>query len=215
MGPRKDPAQKTIEFGQEEQPAWAKRLEEKLISMEERLVKISEVTDAVAVLDGRVAEIERRSEEKIKLLENRLNEFEFHQRKYNLIFFGLAPSENAEETVRAFLRDDLDLADAGKMPFQHCHPLPARDNGQPIIVRFGSFKDKEKVLKNLKNLRGKNKKVSVSTDLPRPLRERRKALGRKAKALRESGKAVRVVERGQEVRLEQRVDGRWRKIDED
>jgi hypothetical protein len=211
MGPERDQNQKTLEFANmEDQPVWAKKMEERLTA------KFDEVTESVSMLDQRVAEVERKAEEKIRKLEDCLNEFEFHQRKYNLIFFGLPTTDRpAEEKVRAFLREDLELDGVDAMPFQHCHPLPAKDGrGQPIIVRFGRFNDKETVLKNLKTLKGKNKKITVTTDLPRQQRDLRRSLREKAKTLRDTGKFVRVIERGREIRLEQKVDGRWRLLDE-
>jgi uncharacterized protein YdiU (UPF0061 family) len=208
MGPKgKDASQKTLnDFGAEEQPQWAKKMEERLG------VKFDQVAESVTVLEARLQSVEQRSEAKLKALESRLTEMEYHSRKYNLIFFGLEDQGgNAEKAVRTFLRTSLEIESADNMAFNHVHPLPAgRQGPPPIIARFSRFPDRERVLRSLGKLRGKGNKVTVATDLPKPMREKRQAMLEKVRAARQANpnKIVRLVERAQEIRVEEKVGGR-------
>jgi pyruvate-formate lyase-activating enzyme len=74
------------------------------------------------------------------------------------------------------------------------------------------FKDRERVLRALAKLRGKNKNVTVRTDLPKEVREKRKNLFQQLHAIRQDNKntIIRVAERGQTIRLEEKKpNGRW------
>jgi hypothetical protein len=215
MPPKRDAGQKLLEFqGPDGQPLWAEKMEERLAE------KFASVAESVHVLDQRLTDLDLKTQNKIKGIEDRLADFEYHQRKYNLIFFGLQEvnPQNAEEKVRKFISRELEIDNTTTtMPFQNCHPLPARGRGQPVIVRFCCFQDKEKIQKNLPKLRGKNIKVTVMSDLPRQLREKRRALWERVKAVRAQnpGKIVRIAERGQEIRVEEKVEGKWTQMNLD
>jgi hypothetical protein len=213
MGPKKDgqdKQQKILDFNNaEDQPAWARNMENRLTS------KFNEVTESVRLLELRMAQGEKETEQKFRKVEERMDDFEFHQRKYNLLFFGLPDQIPAERAVKKFLKEDLGMAEADSILLQHCHPLPAGRNGtKPVIARFVCFADRDKVLRALPKLRGKGVKVSVSTDLPRRLRMKRAELLNEMRDMRktDSSRVLRVVERGQEVRIEEKKGGTWNKI---
>jgi hypothetical protein len=135
---------------------------------------------------------------------------EFHNRKYNLLFFGLPSEGSADSKVRQFLAKDLDL-EADTILFHHCHPLPAgKDGKQPVIVRFVRFQDKEKVLRALPKLRGKQSRVSVITDLSKSLRQKRAELQTRMREMKraDGSRVLRVIERGQIIRMEERKGGK-------
>lgn len=191
-------------------PAWARKLEEKLDQMEERLVgRFEGLQEALNMQDSRISDVDAKTERRCRDLEERMTDAEFHQRKYNLLFFGLKTTHaECERQVKEFMTSDLEIADADSMLFQHCHPLPP---GTTVIVRFVQFKDRERVLRSLAKLRGKNKKITVRTDLPKEMREKRKTLYQQLQALRQDKtKVMRVAERGQTIRLEEKTkQGKW------
>jgi cell division protein ZapA (FtsZ GTPase activity inhibitor) len=217
MPPRKDTTKDkdnnttriTDYISEDQPPVWARKLEEKLEQMEERLVgRFQNLQEVINMQDHRIANIETKTAKRCQDLEERMTDAEFHQRKYNLLFFGLktTPTE-CEKQVKEFMTSDLEIADAESMLFQHCHPLPP---GTTVIVRFVQFKDRERVLRSLAKLKGKNKKVTVRTDLPKDMREKRRNLHQQMQELKkDTNKIMRVAERGQTIRLEEKKNGKW------
>lgn len=210
MPPRKeqDRNQKTLELSSpDEQPSWARNMESRLSA------RFDQVCESVSILETRIDRIETETDDRFKKFQSQMEEYEFHQRKYNLIFFGLKDElKPAETRVKEFLERDMEMTSAKNMLFQHCHPLPAqRDSTRPVIVRFVSFSDKEAVLRNLSRLKGKSCKVSVVTDLPKTMRDKRNELRKEMRAMKEKdgGRILRVAERGQAVRIEEKKAGKW------
>jgi hypothetical protein len=208
MGPRRDPKdssnssqQQITTFTTEDQPVWAKRMEEKILE------RIDDVTSQMSSHAEELAKLKAQTQEKF-------NDLEYHQRKYNLLIFGLnskiSSTEDCEEVVRTFFEKDLELgAEVSNMIFHNCHPLK-----KGCIVRFVRFRDKERVLKSLGKLRGKNMKVSVRTDLPKDLREKRTQLLQKVFDLRRNNpdRVLRVAERGMNIQIEEKTAGKWSKL---
>ena len=64
-------------------------------------------------------------------------------------------------------------------------------------------------MRSLPKLRGKGKKISVVTDLPKPLREKRSMLSKTVGDGRKRGESLRLRERGQNVWIEELKDGNW------
>ena len=218
MGPKKHNQQITEHYERQDdqQPQWAKRMEERITS------KFDDLQQSIAMTDDRVTKLEKELEEKIKKVERYQEEREFHDRKLNLLIFGLevkagASGDEAEQKVRDFFNSDLELdnTDPGSMLFQACHPLPSPRPTKPVIVRFVKMADRERVLRALPKLKGKKKPISVRTDLPPTLRQKRAELEKKRKELRadNSSRVIRVVERGQMIQLEEKKSGAWVKID--
>jgi hypothetical protein len=191
-------------------PAWAKQLEENIVGR---------LQETINFQDGRITELHKTTQEGFKRFDERMEDFEFHTRKFNLLFFGLNYEGNneCEAAIRKFIREDLEIGDRGdRMLFAHCHPLPrSAPNVSASIVRFVQFCDRDLIMKSLSKLRGKGSKVSVRTDLPKKLRERRNALQKELARIRreEKNRTVRLLERGQEIRLEEKKHGNWNKID--
>lgn len=192
----------------DQQPPWAKRMEENIMG------QLTDINASISIVDKRTLDLENRVSE----LERKLNETEFHQRKYNLLFYGLKfQPTDCEEKVRGFIRDDLELGEdvEKSMAFQHCHPLPASGTGTACIVRFVNFRDKDRIMRSLGKLKGKNCKVSVRSDLPKPQREKRKDLLLEMRNLRNEDRSLhlRIAEKGLELHLEKKNSrGRWEKL---
>jgi hypothetical protein len=103
-------------------------------------------------------------------MDEKVGDFEFHTRKFNLLFFGLRyDGKECEAAIRMFIRDGQEIGDRGdRMLFAHCHPLPRSAlTVSASTVHFMQLCDRDLVLKSLSKLRGKGSKVSVRTDLPK------------------------------------------------
>ena len=80
--------------------------------MEENLTqKFQDVRDAITHNDSRLDDLETKTDRRFKEMMDRMDSYEFHDRKYNLLFFGLKIGADCEMTVREFLREDLELGD--------------------------------------------------------------------------------------------------------
>lgn len=174
MPPRKDPAKENAKItglitdyvSDEQPPAWAKKFEEMIGNMETRIVdRIQNLQESMAIQDGWIRDFEEKTEKRCKDIEERMSDAEFHQRKYNLVFLGLTVNQgDCEKRVREFMVSGLEIpeAEAKSMLFAHCHPMP----GSAVIVRFVQYRDRERILKSLSKLKGKQYRVTVRTDLP-------------------------------------------------
>jgi hypothetical protein len=181
----------------EEQPQWAKKLERNILE------ELQKITDKLT-----------REGEEIATLKDSVQDLEFHSRKYNLLLFGLKPQagEDVEKKVLTFFKTDLNIAEAESMMLAACHPLPANAGNSPaIIARFVRLRDRDLVLRSLKNLKGKNRGVTVMTDLPKEAREKRRMLSKCVSEARKRGEAIRLRERGINIWIEELKDGKWLK----
>jgi hypothetical protein len=220
MGPKKDPPKnnpgtnpKIQDYLDDAQPPiWAKKMEDRIVQ------SLREVSDSVASQSERLDDIEKRVDKRFQRLEERLENHEFHQRKYNLLFYGLKlePAVDCEVQVRKFMERDLEMGNTTAIPFANIHPLPPTAGGSACIVRFVAYKDKERILKSLGKLKGKNCGVTVRTDLPPIMRSKRKELLQRMRELKteDRSRTLRVAERGQELFLEEKSGpgGKWKKM---
>ncbi|KAK7092699.1 hypothetical protein V1264_008404 [Littorina saxatilis] len=220
MGPKRDQNKdqesnqnKITSFAGDRPPPWAEKMEERIIE------RISAVTESLEFHAAAVQQLRKDTETFQHETNARFTEFEFHQRKYNLLFFGLKfTPATCEENVRNFMTQELELGEESvkSMIFQNCHPLPSRPDSTACIVRFVRFADKESVLRSLRKLKGKPgaRGVSIRTDLPKELRKTRAELKAKMDGLKRETpeRILRIAERGQEIRIEERKSNRWIKV---
>lgn len=203
--------QSSIEKFTEGEPPWAsalcQRLTERFDAVSEEIKNI--LSETAEELRGRIVDVEQ----KYTFLQDKVEELEFHSRKYNLIVWGLGANyKNCEEKLRDFFKKDLEIDD--EILLQNCHTLPENN----VIVRFVRFSDRERVLRSGRKLKGK--KISMKTDLPPKLRALRVEKHKQVKRMREDNreKMFRVVERGRSVFIEARVKGneqaKWEKLAE-
>ena len=119
----------------------------KLDDMEESIEHNAKITrDIKQKCDQKQSEIEKKLMEKIKLLEDKLKLLEKHDRKYNLLFYGIQETENEKvvDKLRTFFKSDLniDKTTVDNMRFTNGHRIPSKGPGpKPIILRFTSHDD--------------------------------------------------------------------------
>lgn len=173
------------------QPRWAREMEQKILG----------------TLEG-LSQRVKNTEEDVEKVRERTVDLEFHMRKYNILIFGLDMSGHCEDKVVGLFRDVLEIKEP--MLLAACHPIPGRRDGgkdRACIVRFVRLQDKDLVLKSCTKL--KNTKISIMTDLPQEARAKRAELRQNAWNLRKSGLFVRVKERGLNIYLEEKKNGKW------
>ena len=149
---------------------------------------------------------------KIKELNEKLLLLEKHDRKYNLLFYGI-PEERGEylfEKMRQLFLDVLDISvsRADGMFFMNGHRLPSEpaSGPRPVLIKFCSFEDREIVLSNTYKLAGIRRRIL--TDLPVVMKRERGRLAKQAYKIRQDEKLqTRIKEKGLSVWLEVRKDG--------
>ena len=121
---------------------------------------------------------------------------EFHDKKYNLKFYGIEEPtawENnvaTEANIRKFFREALKVPDADNIGIMNAHRLGRMNAAYPrtIIVRFNNIFAKEKVMNKLANLKAYNTtyktNIYVNEHLPDRMASQRKLLIPKMKETR-------------------------------
>lgn len=171
-------------------------LEHKIPSMENSVIL---ATDKLDTLEKSVPDAEKRLNKYITELEKKLVRLEIHDRKNNLLFYGISKSngavnENTESLMRDFLSTEMGLNKswAESLPIVNVHRLPKSNYNTahsvstppPIIMHLVHTKDKELILRATSALRGK--KITVRTDLPPDLKRERGKLANVAYNIRQT-----------------------------
>ncbi|CAC5409871.1 unnamed protein product [Mytilus coruscus] len=117
---------------------------------------------------------------------------EKHDRKYNILINGIDDSktdENVYAITRKLFSEDLhiDNRKANSIPIANAHRVPTHGKGpKPIIVRFLHFGDKQLIMSNAHNLKGK--KIRILDDLPISMKGERFLLSHNAFKIRKKDK---------------------------
>ena len=132
------------------------------------------------------SETEKKLMERIKSLEDKLKLLEKHDRKYNLLFYGIQETENERvvENLRTFFKNDLkiDRNSVEYMRFTNGHRIPSKGPGpKPIILRFTSHDDLNLVLSNSYRLADTKKRILIEL----PLEMKHSILGEMKKSKQE------------------------------
>ena len=126
--------------------------------------------------------------ETLELTERKIVELEDRSRRNNLRIDGTTEKENetwdeCEQEVQPLIKDKLGTA--GNIVIERGHRMKKKGNsenpGKPrtTVCRFLNYKDKTNILKNAKNLKGKN--ISINEDFPHETMELCKELWEKVK----------------------------------
>ena len=133
--------------------------------------------------------------ESIKL---RLLDQETRSRRGNLLFYGIAESENedTDRKVKDFITKELDIPadEANDVVIQRSHRLGRRIPGRKpraIIAALRDEASKVRILKNTHRLAGKV--FGVQQDFPEQIREARKRLWPELKKAKREGRRARIL----------------------
>jgi hypothetical protein len=194
-----------------------KKLDEGFEKVSERVDKLSDKVEVLEVDVDVVKQHQAKDHEKIERMEQELGELrrsllltQVYSRKYHLLLYGVEGFESTPvaciERVRKFATENLKLDEdfAKKLVIRNAHRLQKRDTGPtPIIVVFLYWQQRNTFMRAGRNLAGT--KMSVRTDLPPVLKQRRGQLASKAyKIRRDENVQARVQEKGIDVWVETR-----------
>ena len=156
----------------------------------------------------KLEEAEKRVDEKIKELGNKLLLLEKQDRKYNLLFYGIPQEANERlyDRMRHFFATELGIEKetAQNIHFVNGHRYPTKNKGpNPVIIRFSSWDDRELVLSHAKNLLNTGKRIL--TDRPTKMKIERNRIANIAYQIRKGEELqTRIKDKGLDLYLEVR-----------
>jgi hypothetical protein len=186
------------------------QINERVDKLAERVERIDSEVEDVKTAQKHDRDMLNNMEEELANLRNSLLLSQVYSRKYHLLLYGVTGYETTpHETikrVRKFAEEDLKLEAeyAKRIVIRNAHRLQKRDPGPtPIIVVFLLWEERNSFLKSAKNLAGT--KMSVRTDLPPILKQKRGELASKAYEIRrDENIQARIQERGVDIYIETR-----------
>jgi hypothetical protein len=159
--------------------------------------------------DSVIPSIKGDMDHNLALLNDKLTLMEIHNRKPNLLFYGVEQKEdeNLKDVMRKCWEEDFGVPEELNIAVVHAHRLPRQGQSHgpdPIIVKFVHMEDRDWFLDFAKKRPfNKDKKpVSVYTDLPRDLKRTRAKAAQVAKEMRKDGKQARIRLAGTKIILE-------------
>eukprot|EP00057_Strongylocentrotus_purpuratus_P026860 XP_011681334.1 PREDICTED: uncharacterized protein LOC105446343 [Strongylocentrotus purpuratus] len=207
-----------------------KRFTDLEVSVNFNAAKIREIEDR------KLPEVKDSTQKMMKVLENKIISLEIHNRKSNLLFYGI--NQNEGEDVYKVLKDafaTLGVDNAPTIAIANAHRLPRRGAADqtsqrgpvPIIARFCYMENRNAILAAFDNQQRNRAKATASparaqpqsrltvrTDLPPSLKIRRALLATEAYKMRkEQGLSTKIFVRGTEVCLQSKEKGTSKWID--
>ncbi|XP_070550685.1 myosin-J heavy chain-like [Ptychodera flava] len=179
-------------------------IEERFSELEEKAEKRADelkqglkgVEKELVEANRRITELEAENMElkkKMDKMESQQDYTNGQLRRNNLIFHGIEQSNNesweeSEKKVRDFVSRELDTVVGETIEIERAHRLTkARNNPQPIVVKFNKYKERERILRESRNL-PRESPFKVTEDLPPLVREKRRKLGVFLQAARQDNK---------------------------
>ena len=146
-----------------------------------------ELCDAVGDLQSQCNELQQENQvlrRKLNQLEEKCDSLENESRRNNLLFFGVKKNQNrenweeSEKKVRRIIREALAIWE--DISIERAHRT---NNGSAIIVKLGSFKQKELILRKARLLKSIDnfKDVFIREDFSLTVRQKRRGLKELAK----------------------------------
>ena len=189
---RFDALESKIEFQLRETMHQVKDLEKKLTEVVVAVTSISMDTDKIEkeILPG----MRKNIEEERMLLKMEIEKLNVYVARENVVFLGVPEEgtseepENTEAVIRKLLKGRMKMEneEVDGIEFQRIHRCPATTRPRPIKARLLRYGDKEMIMKNAKHLKGS--KIVVTEDLPKAVREARRAQLPLLKAAKHVGK---------------------------
>lgn len=130
----------------------------------------------------------------LMLQQEKLTELEDRSRMSNLVVFGIDERANeTEDVLRQKVIKEVfeDRLNVKCLSVARIHRLGKRPGKRPVILFFQNYTEKQEVLRNCKKLKGTQ--ISVQNDFSAETLRKRKLLWQSAKAEKEQGKKVALV----------------------
>jgi len=134
------------------------------------------LTSRCRVNEGRLIRLEKRTGD----IHEETLQMNARSMKENLIFQGITETthEDVSNVLWYFLENDLQvqLVDLEKIMINRVHRMGVKGNYTRAIVANINDEGRNVIWKHVKNLKGKDSKISVCTQLPRELAERKRQM---------------------------------------
>lgn len=186
-----------------------KELKVKVDTMEESVKYHSEVAEEKADAMG---DLYHKQKVYLEELEKKLLYQEKHDRRYNLLFYGIpeVKGKNLEVEMKDFFKTKLDIPkeSVDSMLFANYHRIPSESKGpRPVIVKFVCMSHRDLVYSKSFHPILRDEKKRILSDLPVAMKRQRGKLAKYAYNIRQAEKKqTRIVEKGLSVYLEVRKD---------
>ncbi|CAH0551546.1 unnamed protein product [Brassicogethes aeneus] len=107
-------------------------------------------------LDKKLNKIQQRSDDKIKILEEKIDSMEQYSRRNNIRIFGLA--ENSGKPLIEDINNVLGSIEIGTRNIVECYRIGKINVKKPraVFVKLQNYEDKIELIKNRKKLKGTN-----------------------------------------------------------
>ena len=160
----------------------AKQLKEKVVMTDK----------GVSFLNSEVEELQKKHLQRIKIQEDQIMYQELYNRRENLRFLGVPESmtdqEDTREVIYQLLEEELGIEDVRLIEFQRILRIGKKSSEvRPVIAHFLRFQDREFIFNKAREM-SSSLSIKVLVDLPKEVRDRRKAQWPKLKQAREEGK---------------------------
>lgn len=182
---------KTVEDCSSNQKVFEKALSKIKNSTKSQTDSIAKLQKDFELLKTENSKLER---DNVKLQDELLN-IKCNAMKDNLLFYNIkeTESENCLKVIQNFCKDNLRIREPEQIQIESVYRVGKANEGnrRPMLVKFKSFHDREIVRKSSHYL--KDTDYSISEQLPREYRERRKLLLPQYKRAKENNQKARFV----------------------
>lgn len=162
----------------------------RMTKLETNVREIARKVDNFETLNNSAEKIQQT----LMLQQEKLTELEDRSRMSNLVVFGIDERANeTEDVLRQKVIKEVfeDRLDVKCLSVARIHRLGKRRGKRPVILFFQNYTEKQEVLRNCKKLKGTQ--ISVQNDFSAETLRKRKLLWQSAKAEKEQGKKVALV----------------------
>ncbi|KAL8613595.1 hypothetical protein ACOMHN_022014 [Nucella lapillus] len=168
-------------------------LNESFSGLKEEVEDLKKEVSSLKKSNSELSEINKKMEQRMSNLEMKVDDLEGRSKRNNIMVHGFTRQENersedCEHMLKDMLTDQLELS--GDVQFDRGHRVNSKSNS-PIIARCTFYKDKVKILKAKRKLKGTN--VFIGEDFSQRVRNIRKKLGPHLKAARDQEKRATMV----------------------
>ena len=182
-------------LGQNEEPPWARKLIEKIDSVDRRFTQleaemfkrfeqlessITFINNEFESFKSNLAEMKHENshlKQDIIILKEAVIDNKCRSMRNNLLLHGVAENkdEKCEEVVKKFVQEKLAI-NTEQIEIERCHRIGGYQHGKcrPIVTRFLRFKDKESIKKSGHKLKGT--RFGLGDQFPKEINARRAVL---------------------------------------
>lgn len=161
--------------------------------LQEEVNELKEGVSSLREENDQLKDCNDRLWQKIEMMGKQVDDLQCRSKRNNLLFYGMdreedETNERCEQRLQDLFTDKLELAE--NVEFDRVHRISSKPNS-PLIARCVFYKDKVKVLKAKRNLKGSN--IFIGEDFSTAVRDIRRKLTQFMKEKRNGGHKVSMV----------------------